>query len=363
MNLNTQLLPEKYTQSPEDETIQRIYRAKRQLGDDLLILGHHYQMDSIIQFADHRGDSLKLSKQAAQNEKAKYIVFCGVHFMAESADMLTRPDQKVILPDVDAGCSMADMADLDDVEDAWDDIAGIIKDRVIPITYINSAATLKAFCGIHGGAVCTSSNASKVVEWAFSKGEKLLFFPDQHLGRNTAYQLGIPLEEMILWNPRQPLGGNSSEAVRKAKVILWHGYCSIHEMFKVEHIHQWREKHPDAQILVHPECLFEVVQLADLSGSTDYIIKTIKSAEPGSKWAVGTEVNLVNRLRSEYPDRMVESLSPFQCLCSTMFRIRPPYLLHVLERLLEGEVINQIVVPDDVAHGAKISLDRMLSLS
>lgn len=363
MNTNVQFLPDSYINQNENDVIEKIYQAKEKLGERLLILGHHYQMDSIIQFADLRGDSLKLAKLAAENDKAEYIIFCGVHFMAESADMLTNKNQKVILPDIDAGCSMADMALAEDVEDAWDDLKSITDNKIIPITYINSAAELKAFCGKNDGAVCTSSNAPKIVKWAFEKGEKLLFFPDQHLGRNTAYKLGIPTDKMITWDPKKPLGGNSPEDIKNAKVILWYGYCSIHQMFTVDHIKNWKAKDPSTQILVHPECCFEVVQNSDLDGSTDFIIKTVEAADPGTKWAIGTEINLVNRLKKEHQDKTVESLSPFQCLCSTMYRIRPPYLLHVLDKLLEGEVINQITVDKETAHWAKISLDRMLELS
>ncbi|MDH5680880.1 MAG: quinolinate synthase NadA [Spirochaetota bacterium] len=363
MNKNIELLPQSYRELSDEEIQGQIARAKEQLGKDLIILGHHYQMDSVIQFADKRGDSLALAQFASQQKRAKYVVFCGVHFMAESADMLTNPEQSVILPDIDAGCSMADMAEIDDVESAWKTITEITKDKVIPITYINSAASLKAFCGRHDGAVCTSSNAQKIIEWAFKQGKKLFFFPDQHLGRNTAFKLGIALEEMILWNPKKNLGGNSESDIQNSKVILWNGFCSIHEMFKTEHIENWRKNDPDINIIVHPECPFELVQKADYAGSTSYIINTIKNAGAGTKWAVGTEVNLVNRLKNELKDREVHSLSPFQCLCSTMFRIRPPYLLHVLDQLLNDRVVNQVVVPEDEAHWARVSLDRMLSLS
>jgi len=363
MNDTVELIPEEYLELNENEIFNRIKSAKMKLGNDLLILGHHYQMDSIIQFTDLRGDSLALAKQAAITSQAKYIIFCGVHFMAESADILTSADQKVVLPDIDAGCSMADMAELSDVESAWKAISSLTTDKIIPITYINSAANLKAFCGKHDGAVCTSSNAHLLVKWAFREGEKLFFFPDQHLGRNSAYNLGIPLDDMIVWDPNEENGGNSNEAITKAKVILWHGFCSIHQMFKVEHIDSWKQREPDINVIVHPECSFEVVQNSDLNGSTNFIIDTIKKSEPNSKWAIGTEINLVNRLRNEFTDKMIASLSPFQCLCGTMFRIRPPYLLHVLERLLEGQAINQVKVSEEVTHWAKISLDRMLALS
>ncbi len=363
MNLNVQFIPDQYLDMEEQDVFQKIRTLKHQLGDKLLILGHHYQMDSIIQFTDLRGDSLALSRQAAQNKITEYIIFCGVHFMAESADMLTESHQKVILPDIDAGCSMADMASLENVEIAWNTILEHTTDKIIPITYINSSALLKAFCGQHDGTVCTSTNAQKIVQWAFSQGQKVLFFPDQHLGRNTAYKLGIPLDQMIIWDPKQPLGGNTPDQIRNARVILWYGYCSVHQMFRVEHIDRLRSQYTDINIVVHPECSFDVVQKSDLNGSTDFIIRTIRESEKGSTWAIGTEINLVNRLKNEYPDRTILSLSPFQCLCSTMFRIRPPYLLHTMEKLLEGEVINQIIVPDNIAHWAKISLERMLSLS
>jgi len=363
MNINIKFIPEEFKNLDENEVFNRIELAKSKLGNDLLILCHHYQIDQIIQFADLRGDSLALARQASKNKDAKYLIFCGVHFMAESADMLTNPEQHVILPDIDAGCSMADMAELEDVLDAWNEIINITNDKIIPITYINSSANLKAFCGEHDGAVCTSSNAQKVVSWAFEKGDKLFFFPDQHLGRNTAYKLGISLQEMIIWDPHKPLGGNTKEAIKKAKVILWYGFCSIHQLFRVDHIRDWRNKIPDINILVHPECSFDVVNNADLVGSTDFIIKTIDKADNGSKWAIGTEINLVNRLKNEHRNLEIYSLSPFQCLCTTMFRIRPPYLLYAIERLLDGEVINQIKVEETISHWAKISLDRMLSLS
>ncbi len=362
MNININPLPEEYTSIPEDEIAKRTYELKQLLGDSILILGHHYQMDQIMQFVDIRGDSLGLSRKALES-KAKYIIFCGVHFMAESADILTRTNQKIILPDINAGCSMAEMADIEDVEDAWKTINNLSPNaKVIPITYINSSALLKAFCGRNEGVVCTSSNAKDVIKWTFDRGDKLFFFPDQHLGRNSAYSLGINTNEMITWHPNKPFGGNTEDDIKKAKVILWYGFCSIHMLFKPEHIHSWRKRFKDINILVHPECTFEVVQKSDFSGSTSFIIDKIKSSEVGSRWAIGTEINLVNRLRNEHPDRIINSLSPYQCLCGSMFRIRPPYLLHVLERLSKGEVVNQVKVQEDVEKWAKVSLDRMLSI-
>lgn len=356
-------LEARYSSLGEDEAVARIREARAKLGDELLILGHHYQQDAVIQFADITGDSYALSLKAAQIEKAKYIIFCGVHFMAESADILTPPDKVVILPDMRAGCTMADMADLEQVELAWEEIAECTGDRVVPVTYINSAANLKNFVGRNGGAVCTSTNARKVIEWAFTQGKKLLFFPDQHLGRNTCAAMGVPLDEMIVWNPDELNGGHEPDAVDAARVLLWKGHCSVHMGFSPGHIEYWRKQRPGIRVIVHPECTYEVVQAADEYGSTGHIIKAVEAAPAGTEWAIGTEIHLVNRLQTAHPDQFVTSLSPFQCLCATMYRIRPQYLLWVMENLLEGRVVNQVKVPDDVAEGARLALDRMIEIT
>lgn len=349
----------------EAEAIERIKRIRPLLGDDVVILGHHYQRDEVVQFADFLGDSYQLSKEGAQ-VKAKYIVFAGVHFMAESADILGREDQVVILPNMKAGCSMADMANLEQVLTAWAELEDIFgtdpEDVIMPITYMNSAANLKAFVGEHGGTVCTSSNAEGALNWAFERREKVFFFPDQHLGRNTGKTMDIPLEQMVLWNPFKPFGGLTVEQIRNARIILWQGHCSVHQQFRPEHIDLWRNMHPDINILVHPECMMEVVDKADYVGSTSYIIKTVENAPAGSKWAIGTEMHMVNRLKDAQPDKFVTLLSPFACLCSTMYRISPIDLANVLENLLEGRVINQIEVPQKVRENAKLALDRMLSI-
>jgi quinolinate synthase len=345
--------------------IERIQTAREALGDSVVILGHHYQRDSVIQFADFQGDSYGLSKEGAK-VSAKYIVFAGVHFMAESAVILGRPDQVVILPDLRAGCSMADMATSAQVFAAWNDLEDALGDNpaehVMPITYMNSAAVLKAFVGQNGGTVCTSSNARGALEWAFRERDKVLFFPDQHLGRNTARAMGIPLEEMALWERGKPRGGLSSEVIRKARIILWNGYCGVHQGFFPKHVDEWRKQHPDINILVHPECMMEVVDKADYVGSTAHIIKVVEVAPKGSKWAIGTEIHLVNRLKKRFPDKFIVSLSPHACVCSTMFRISPLALADVLEGLLEGRVTNQITVPDDISANAKLALDRMLAI-
>ncbi|HKY33501.1 MAG TPA: quinolinate synthase NadA [Candidatus Polarisedimenticolia bacterium] len=365
---STLILPQDYFTLSEEAAMPRIAEARRRLGRRLMILGHHYQRDEVIQFADKTGDSFGLSRQAAANQDAETIVFCGVHFMAESADILTRPEQAVILPDMAAGCSMADMADLAQVEDAWDEIADALGDGpgVMPITYINSAADLKAFVGLHGGAVCTSSNAAPVIRWGLSRRAKLLFFPDQHLGRNTAAAMGIPLDEMVVWDPRRPagsLGGNTPESLRRARIILWRGHCQVHQRFLPEHVRSFRDKFPGIQVIVHPECSYEVVQMADLSGSTSFIIDTITRAPSGTSWAVGTEIHLVDRLRRAHPDKFISSLVPGVCLCSTMNRIDPQHLLWVLEELERGEIVNRIKVPEPVASRARLALDRMLAIS
>ena len=342
---------------------ERIRQARATLGDQAVILGHHYQGDLVVEFADFRGDSYGLCQNAA-NVAAKYIIFAGVHFMAESAAILCRPDQVVILPNMDAGCVMADMARLKPVQTAWDTLHAVLDDaaNIVPITYINSTADLKAFVGKNGGVVCTSSNARGALEWAFERGERVFFFPDQHLGRNTGKAMGIPLEQMVLWNPLAPQGGLTDSAIRNARIILWDGYCPIHFRFRPEQVDWWRERQPDIQILVHPECPMEVVDKADYVGSTGYIIKTVEAAPPGSKWAIGTEFHLVNRLKSQYPDKMIESLSPTPQKCINMQKITPLHLRDVLEALVAGRVVNQVTVPGEVGKYAKLALDRMLAI-
>lgn len=351
----------------DDEACQeRILAAKEALGERLVILGHHYQREEVFRHADFSGDSLKLSRQAA-NSKAEYIVFCGVHFMAEVADILSRPDQLSIIPDMSAGCSMADMADLPSVERAWQELSTILSpdEEITPVTYINSAADLKGFCGRHGGIVCTSTNARHVLEWSFTQREKVLFFPDQHLGRNTGATMGIPLDQMVVWDYEQPMGGLSEEEIRNARIILWKGFCSVHQMFRPEQIERFKEMHPETRIISHPESSYEVCQKSDYVGSTEYIIKTIAEAEPNTRWLVGTELNLVNRLHEQFKGegKSVHFMSPTVCMCSTMFRIDPPHLLWTLESLLEGNVVNQISVPEDVAAQARLALERMLEVS
>jgi quinolinate synthase len=348
----------------EADAMERIQRARQTLADDVVILGHHYQRDEVVQFADFQGDSYQLSKEGAAVD-ARYIVFAGVHFMAESADILARPEQVVILPNLKAGCSMADMANLEQVLTAWmelDDVLGDPGERIMPISYMNSAANLKAFVGEHGGTVCTSTNTRGALEWAFAQREKVFFFPDQHLGRNTGKALGIPLDQMVVWNPFKPYGGLCDEQILNARIILWQGHCSVHQQFRPEHVDLWRERNPQINIIVHPECMMEVVDKADYSGSTSYIIRTIEEAEPGSQWAVGTEVHLVNRLRNSHPDKFITLLSPFSCLCSTMYRISPLDLANVLENLIAGRVINQIRVPERDKHYAALALERMLAI-
>ena len=356
-------LPREYMGLPEEEVHRRIEAARRKLGDRLVILGHHYQRDEIIQYTDLRGDSLKLAQHAAAHPEADFIVFCGVHFMAESADILSAPHQRVILPNMSAGCSMADMAPTEDVLQCWDDLQGLdgVRDKVIPVTYMNSAAALKAFCGFNGGLVCTSSNAGAVVRWALDRAEKVLFFPDQHLGRNTALKMGHTVEETLIWDPFQPMGGNSEEDLRRATFILWKGHCSVHKRFTVKQIQEARQRFPGIKVVVHPECEQEVVELADCDGSTEFIIKTVTESPPGSQWAVGTEINLVNRLAKEQPDKLVFCLDPVICPCSTMYRIHPAYLAWVLEALIEGQVVNQVKVDEEIAHWARVALERMLA--
>jgi len=351
-----------YLLVPDNALDDRIAAAKARLGQDVVILGHHYQRDEVVKFADFRGDSLKLSFQASQAE-GRYIVFCGVHFMAESADILRREHQTVILPDLNAGCSMADMADIGQVEACWRELSSLLDSRkVIPVTYMNSTAAIKAFTGEHGGSVCTSSNAAAVMTWAFENGEKVLFLPDEHLGRNTGYRMGIPLEQMIVWDPYQEFGGNTPEAVRSARVILWKGYCSVHQRFTPQQVERVRREHSGIRVIAHPECRFEVAQAADQIGSTEGIIKAIQASPAGTAWAVGTEIHLVNRLSKELRDHKVISLDPSVCVCTTMFRITPQHLLWVLENLGEGNVVNRISVDERTRHHARVALDRMLSL-
>ena len=351
-----------YLLVPDNTLDERISAAKAKLGKDVVILGHHYQRDEVVKFADFRGDSLKLSQQAAEVD-AKYIIFCGVHFMAESADILRCGNQVVVLPDLSAGCSMADMADIGQVEACWNELRGVTDtNKIIPVTYMNSTAAIKSFTGEYGGSVCTSSNASAVMKWAFERGEKVLFLPDEHLGRNTGYRMGIPLDEMIVWDPYEELGGNSTEAIVNARVILWKGYCSVHQRFTAEQVARVRRQHPGIRVIVHPECRFEVAQAADEIGSTEGIIRAIKAAKPGTKWAVGTEIHMVNRLSKELTDRQVMSLDSSVCVCTTMFRITPVHLLWALENLGAGKIVNQISVDERTRHFARAALDRMLSL-
>jgi len=358
-----QTLPSKYIGLSDAEMDARIAAARVTLGDRLVILGHHYQRDEVIRFADYTGDSFKLARQIAEHPGAEFIVFCGVHFMAESADVLCAPHQQVILPDLAAGCSMADMAEPDQLEICWEELTQIGVSGVVPVTYINSAASIKAFVGERGGTVCTSSNAAATLRWAFERGTKVLFLPDQHLGRNTAYKMGIPLDEMVVWDPHEICGGLDPSQVAAARMLLWKGHCSVHTRFTVKQIDAMRAQHPGLRVIVHPEVPWEVVQAADDSGSTEYIIRTVKDSAPGSIWAVGTEVHLVNRLAHEVaPERTVISLDQFGCLCSTMFRVSPNHLLWILEELVDGRVHNRIVVPEAQKHWTKVALDRMLSI-
>ena len=356
---------EDYFGMSDAELTERISQARATLGSRLLILGHHYQRDDVFRHADFTGDSFKLAQLGASRPEVEFIVYCGVHFMAESADILKPGDQKVILPDLGAGCSMADMASAEQVEDAWEQLQalGILDDfKVMPITYMNSTAAIKAFCGRNGGVVCTSSNAVPLFDKSLKEADKLFFFPDQHLGRNTGVKFGIGLDEMVLWDPFKEYGGNTEEALRKARLILWKGHCSVHGRFKPWHVDQVREQVPGIKVLVHPECIYEVVQKSDLNGSTEFIIKTLEASEPGSKWAIGTEVNLVNRLIERFPDRHIQLLAPDLCMCATMYRIAPQNLAWALESLVAGEVPNQISVPEEMAGGARIALDRMLAI-
>ena len=395
-----QPLPQEYQSLSDQEVFDRISAAKQALGSRLVILGHHYQRDEVIVHADYRGDSYKLAKDAQRHPDAEFIVFCGVHFMAESADILASPNQRVILPNLAAGCSMADMANVFQVKNCWRELEGVLecgnslplcageqargyqsgnelphsidsqsgnklphsKEALLPITYINSAANLKAFVGEKGGTVCTSTNAPTAVKWALDRADKVLFFPDQHLGRNTGVKLGYSPDEMVVWNPFKPLGGNTEAEIRAAKFILWKGHCSVHQRFTVEQVRKARAEHPGIQILVHPECPLEVVQESDLAGSTEFIIKSVEASPVGSKWAIGTEINLVSRLAKENPDKTIFCLDPQICPCSTMYRIHPSFLCWVLESLARGEVVNEIVVPEKTAQFASLALDRMLQL-
>jgi quinolinate synthase len=362
-------LPEEYRRATNEQLRDRIEAAREALGDRVVILGHFYQRDEVVQFADFVGDSYQLANAAKSRPEAEAIVFCGVHFMAETADMLSRSDQAVILPNLAAGCSMADMADIDSVEECWadlEDLYGTEPDAdgrvpVIPVTYMNSSAALKAFCGEHGGIVCTSSNADTVLRWAFERGQRVLFFPDQHLGRNTAKAMGVPVEAMPLWNPRKRLGGNAEDGLREARVILWHGFCSVHKRFTVEQIERARVDYPGVRVIVHPECPMAVVDAADEYGSTDYITRAIAAAPEGSTFAIGTEINLVQRLAAQYPQHTIFCLDSVVCPCSTMYRIHPGYMAWVLEGLVRGEVLNQVSVPAAVAEPAKLALERMLA--
>ena len=362
-------LPEAYRLASDEELEERIRAARRALGDRAVILGHFYQRDEVVRHADFVGDSFQLAQAALDRPDAEAIIFCGVHFMAETADMLSGPEQAVILPNLAAGCSMADMADIDSVTDCWDQLTALFGDApdaagrqpVIPVTYMNCSADLKGFVGRHGGIVCTSSNAATVLQWAFERGRRVLFFPDQHLGRNTAKAMGVPLEAMPMWNPRLPLGGNTPEALDKAQVLLWNGFCSVHKRFTVAQIEKARAEHPGVRVIVHPECPMPVVDAADEAGSTDYIRRAIAAAEPGSTFAVGTEINLVNRLAAQHPEHTIFCLDPVICPCSTMYRIHPGYLAWVLEELVQGRVVNRITVPDDVAAPARAALERMLA--
>jgi len=364
-------LPAEYREASEDELHARIRAAKETLGDRVVVLGHFYQRDEVVRHADYVGDSFQLANAAKAHPEAEAIVFCGVHFMAETADLLSGPDQAVILPNLAAGCSMADMADIDQVEECWEqleDVYGALDEPdadgllpVIPVTYMNSSAAIKGFVGRHGGIVCTSSNARTVLEWAFARGRRVLFFPDQHLGRNTAKAMGVPLEQMPMWNPHRPLGGSSEQDLRDARVILWHGFCSVHRRFTVDQIDRARAEHPGVRVIVHPECPMPVVDAADEAGSTDVIRRAIESATAPTTFAIGTEINLVQRLAAQHPQHTIFCLDPVVCPCSTMYRIHPGYLAWTLEELVAGRVVNRITVADEVAAPARVALERMLA--
>jgi quinolinate synthase len=362
-------------ESLEDAVLtERIQKIRREMGSKLLILGHHYQQDEVIALSDLRGDSYKLSELAASNTECRSIVFCGVHFMAETADILANRPQRlaerggeripVVLPDMAAGCSMADMAEIEQVEDCWDQLSGFIDvEDVMPVTYVNSAASLKAFCGRHGGIVCTSANARPVLQWSFAQRRRVLFFPDQHLGRNTALRMGVPVDEMPVWDPHvEDLGGNTEEVIRSSRVILWKGHCSVHQMFLPQHVDAFRERYPGIKIMVHPECMQEVVDMADEIGSTGAIIRTVKESPAGTKWAIGTELHLVNRLKHEHPEQEIHFLSPTVCMCATMYRIDLPHLCWSLEKLAAGTPVNVVRVDDETAADALKALSRMLEV-
>ncbi len=356
---------ENYLRYPDHALDGRLAQLRAQLGERVLILGHHYQRDEVIRFSDYQGDSLRLAQRAVEHPEAEFIIFCGVHFMAESADILRAPHQQVILPDLNAGCSMADMADDSQVEDAWEQLQELgLAEQFLPITYMNSTAAIKAFCGREGGAVCTSSNAPAAFRWGFERRPGIFFLPDQHLGRNTGVKLGLRLDEMAVWDPRQPLGGNTAAALARARVLLWKGHCSVHQRFRPEQVDQWRARDPQIRILVHPECSHEVVAKADLVGSTDFIIRQLRQAPAGTRWAVGTELHLVHRLADEHPEQTVAPLDNDGCpVCSTMFRISPQHLAWVLENLTLGQVVNRIRVKDETKHWARVALNRMLALA
>jgi quinolinate synthase len=371
-------LPPVYRHLTDAELRLRIAAAREALGKRLVILGHHYQQDDIVAFSDFTGDSFELSQRAASQRDAEFVVFCGVHFMAESADILTDPAVRVLLPDLGAGCSMADMADLDQTEECWAQLTETLPDsRIVPITYMNSSAAIKSFVGKHGGAVCTSSNCRNVLEWALAggavdetltrgrqapTGTKILFFPDQHLGRNTAFAMGFPLDRMVVWDPRKDLGGNTPQQLKDADFILWKGHCSVHALFRPEQVDEARAKDPAVKVIVHPECKWEVVQKADMAGSTAYIVQQVRAAAPGTRWAIGTEVHLVNRLAKQHPEQKISVLSDCQCMCTTMYRIDMPHLCWVLENLLAGKVVNEIKVDADTRRWALVALERMLSI-
>lgn len=359
-----QPLPERYLGLSDEEMDRRIAAARAALGRRVVILGHHYQRDEVIKFADYTGDSFKLAGEIAKHPEAEFIIFCGVHFMAESADVLSLPTQQVILPDLAAGCSMADMAAPEQLEMCWADLEQMGVTSIIPVTYINSAASIKAFVGERGGVVCTSSNAAATLKWAWERGERVLFLPDQHLGRNTAHKMGVSLDDMVVWDPNEIFGGLDADQAKHARIILWKGHCSVHTRFTARQIENLRAEHPGIRVIVHPEVPLEVVQAADDSGSTEYIINQVKNSPVGSTWAVGTEIHLVNRLAREVaPGRTVLSLDQFGCLCSTMFRVSPNHLLWTLEGLVAGDVHNRITVPDAQKHWTKVALDRMLAIT
>ena len=365
-----QKVPTRYLRMTPEHVEEGIRYARKELDTKVTVLGHHYQRDDVIQFADFRGDSYLLSKQAAATEAAKWIVFCGVHFMAETADILTADDQHVILPNMAAGCSMADMAPSEDVDDAWEDLTSVLgdgayagKSEIVPVAYMNSTAAIKALCGRNGGLICTSSNADKAFKWAFERGKRILFLPDQHLGRNTGLAAGIPAEAMVVWNPFMPMGGLTEQQIHDSKVILWRGHCSVHTRFTTQQITEARRRYPDVQVMVHPECTTEVVNAADCNGSTEFIRTTVESAPSGSTWAIGTEINMVNRLRDEHPDKQIFCLDPVVCPCATMYRIHPAYVLWVLEGIMAGVGINVIEVDDATKREASVAIERMLEVA